>query len=277
MNTRSLPIAHHLRSGPGIAVCLLALFAAPVVLADDHPASAVPEVMSGAAPAGGVEELQLEEIWRRGGEDDEEVLLGIVTSVLSGPDGNIYVLDAQLMEVKVFDTGGDLVGTLGRQGEGPGEFNAAFDMVFMPDGTLGVSQSFPGKLIKLNIYTGKRQVLDEEENCALHHASISPIDDLIAYHYNCGERISQAMGLGKDRYETPMQATNGVRTREGIIAMHEKNTGYSPREVALVHIRGRGIETTAEFLAVGKLLHRRPAISPEIAESVRHKRKDPES
>lgn len=120
-----------------------------------------------------------------------------------------------------------------------------------------------GRLVKINIYTGKTEVVDEEEGCALHHASISPFDDLIAYHYNCGERISQAMGLGKDRYETPMQATNGVRTREGIIAMHEKNTGYSPREVALVHIRGRGIETTTEFLAVGKLLHRRPAISPD--------------
>ena len=120
-----------------------------------------------------------------------------------------------------------------------------------------------GKLVKIDIYTGKKEVVDEEEGCALHHASISPLDDLIAYHYNCGKRISQAMGLGEERYETPMQATNGVRTREGIIAMHEKNTGYAPREVALVHIRGRGIETTAEFLAAGKLLHRRPAISPD--------------
>lgn len=120
-----------------------------------------------------------------------------------------------------------------------------------------------GRLVKINIYTGEKEVVDEEKGCALHHASISPFDDLIAYHYNCGKRISQAMGLGKDRYETPMQATNGVRTRDGIIAMHEKNTGYSPREVALVHIRGRGVETTAEFLAVGKVLHRRPALSPD--------------
>ncbi len=120
-----------------------------------------------------------------------------------------------------------------------------------------------GRLMKIDIYSGEKEVVDEEQGCALHHASISPFDDLIAYHYNCGKRISQAMGVGKDRYETPMQATNGVRTRDGIIAMHEKNTGYSPREVALVHIRGRGVETTAEFLAVGKLLHRRPAISPD--------------
>ena len=28
-----------------------------------------------------------------------------------------------------------------------------------------------GKLVKLNIYTGERQVVDEQEGCALHHAS----------------------------------------------------------------------------------------------------------
>ena len=127
----------------------------------------------------------------------------------------------------------------------------------------GLNNEEGGRLMKIDIYTGKKEVAGEEEGCALHHASISPLDDLVAYHYNCGKRISQAMNLGEERYETPMQATNGVRTREGIIAMHEKNVPHSPREVALVHIRGRGIETEAEFLAVGKLLHRRPAISPD--------------
>jgi hypothetical protein len=120
-----------------------------------------------------------------------------------------------------------------------------------------------GRLMKIDIYTGEKEVADEETGCALHHASISPMDDLIAYHYNCGKRIAQAMDLGKNRYETEVQATNGVRTRDGIIAMHEKNTGLSPREVSLIHIRGRGVEATAAFLAVGKLLHRRPAISPD--------------
>ncbi len=120
-----------------------------------------------------------------------------------------------------------------------------------------------GRLVKIDIYNREKEVIGEEAGCALHHASLSPLDDLIAYHYNCGERISQAMELGPKRYETPIQATNGVRTREGIIVMHEKNTGYAPREVALAHIRGRGAQTTAEVLAAGKLLHRRPAISPD--------------
>lgn len=120
-----------------------------------------------------------------------------------------------------------------------------------------------GRLMKIDIYTGEKEVVDEEQGCALHHASLSPFDDLLAYHYNCGKRFAQALGTGPSRYETEIEATNGVRMRDGIIAMHEKNKGISPREVSLVYIRGRGIETTVEMLAVGKLLHRRPAISPD--------------
>lgn len=120
-----------------------------------------------------------------------------------------------------------------------------------------------GVLVKLNIYSGRRIIIDHEEGCALHHASLSPVDDLVAYHYNCGERFRQALDLGENRWETQTQATNGVRTSDGIIAMHEPNPGYSPREVSLVHIRGRGADETAEHLTDDKVLHRRPAINPD--------------
>ena len=120
-----------------------------------------------------------------------------------------------------------------------------------------------GKLVKLNIYTGAREVVDEQEGCALHHASVSPVADKIAYHFNCGQRFAQAMDLGKDRHETLFQATNGVRTSDGIIAMHAKKAAAGKREVALIHIRGRGAEATAEALTDSSVLHRRPAISPD--------------
>src|SRR5687767_2647391 len=42
------------------------------------------------------------------------------------------------------------------------------------------------RLIKLNIYTGEREVVAEAAGCALHHASLSPFKDLLAYHRDCG-------------------------------------------------------------------------------------------
>jgi hypothetical protein len=137
--------------GP-LALLMLAAGAPLAHAAETSVVDGVPHVQNGAEPRDGLRELPLEEVWRRGGEDDDEVLLGIVTSVMSGPDGNIYVLDAQLMEVKVFSPDGELVGTLGRQGQGPGEFQNAQQMTFLPGGdAIGVAQTFPGKLVGINL------------------------------------------------------------------------------------------------------------------------------
>jgi len=155
MVTRARILARSRPSGAAIALFILSLIillAAPAsLLAETTMVDGVPHIMGSAEPPGGVEKLQLEEIWRRGGEDDDEILLGLITSVVADADGNLYVLDAQLMEIKVFSPDGELINTLGRQGTGPGEFQNAQQVSFLPDGTIGVAQTFPGKLVGLNL------------------------------------------------------------------------------------------------------------------------------
>jgi len=111
----------------------------------------VPHVKNGPTPAEGTTELPLAEVWRAGGLDDEDVLFGIISDVATDSEGNIYLLDAQLSEIKVFSPDGEFLRTIGRQGTGPGEFQNAQQMVMLPDGTLGVAQVFPGKLVRLNL------------------------------------------------------------------------------------------------------------------------------
>jgi hypothetical protein len=108
-------------------------------------------VKNTATPAEGVETMELEELWRIGGDDEESVLLGLIAQALVDDDNNIYLLDSQLNHIEVFSSTGEHLKTLGREGTGPGEFNMAFDMVFTPDGNIGVAQVFPGKLIKLDL------------------------------------------------------------------------------------------------------------------------------
>jgi hypothetical protein len=111
----------------------------------------VPHVVNGAEPSGGQVTMHLEELWQIGGEDDEETVFGIINRVLIDDDNNIYLLDAQLSQISVFSPTGELLSTLGREGDGPGEFRGPTDMCFLPDGTIGVLQAFPGKVIKLNL------------------------------------------------------------------------------------------------------------------------------
>ena len=53
----------------------------------------------------------------------EEYLFGSVSSITVDDKHNVYVLDGQARHVRVFDSAGTFVKTLGRDGEGPGEFN----------------------------------------------------------------------------------------------------------------------------------------------------------
>ena len=111
----------------------------------------VPVIDNGPAPAEGRVTVQLEEMWRIGGEDDEDNLLGVVNQALADDQGHVYLLDIQLVEVQVFDAEGNYLRSLGQRGDGPGEVRNAFGTVFMPDGTLGLIQGFPGRIVKVDL------------------------------------------------------------------------------------------------------------------------------
>lgn len=108
----------------------------------------VPQIMNPATAMAKPEVIELEEMWRVGGEDDD-VLFGVVTDVINDRDGNFYLLDAQLNEIQVYSPGGEHLRTIGREGEGPGEFRGAFNLLLLPSGNIAVLQAFPSKLVGL--------------------------------------------------------------------------------------------------------------------------------
>jgi len=107
-------------------------------------------IRNGRAPAKGVETVSLEEIWRAGGENDEEVFFGLISQVLTDEKGNVYLLDTQLSEIQVYSPDGVRIKTLSREGDGPGETKNPSDMLFMADGSIGLVQTFPGKIVQVD-------------------------------------------------------------------------------------------------------------------------------
>jgi len=126
------------------AAVLSALLFAVVPAAPATPATVN---LPAAAPA--QRAVDVKEAWRLGGDDDEDVLLGMVTGGVLGPDGNIYLVDRQMAQVLVVAPDGSLVRALGRQGDGPGEFNNPHGLFFLPDGRLAVVQGFPSRVTTL--------------------------------------------------------------------------------------------------------------------------------
>jgi hypothetical protein len=138
---------------PGRIPCLLILlfclsqfpaFAGEVVTVDG-----IPHIQNTSIPSGGHRTVQLEELWRIGGEDDD-VFFGLITQVLNDEDGNIYILDSQLCDVQVYSPDGEHLKTLFRQGEGPGEVTRARNLALLGDGTVGVIREFPGTMVRVD-------------------------------------------------------------------------------------------------------------------------------
>ena len=74
-------------------------------------------------------------------EGDEEYLFGSIWSIAVDDEHNVYVFDGQAHHVRVYDSEGAYVRTLGRRGEGPGEFRSAQAIGVLPDGRLVVRDS----------------------------------------------------------------------------------------------------------------------------------------
>jgi hypothetical protein len=107
-------------------------------------------IMNPADPMEAPATIKLQENWRIGGDTDaDNEFFGVISRVTTDKAGNIYLLDSQLNEVKVFAPDGSYLRTIGREGEGPGEFRRPQDMFFLPDGNLGVVQLAPGRIVML--------------------------------------------------------------------------------------------------------------------------------
>ena len=64
-------------------------------------------------------------------------------------EGSIYISDSQDQAIKVFDKNGEYVRSIGRQGEGPGEFSYLGSQTFLPDGKLLAMDSMS---MRLNLF-----------------------------------------------------------------------------------------------------------------------------
>lgn len=96
-----------------------------------------------------VARIEPAELWRRGGADDE-LVFGSIAAIRRDPAGSLYVLDSQNSEIYVFSAEGERLRTVGREGEGPGEFRGPVDMFLGPDNVLNVLQMFPPKIVRID-------------------------------------------------------------------------------------------------------------------------------
>ncbi len=110
-----------------------------------------PHVSGDYASPPPVERLEPRELWRvTDGDEESGEILGEIRDAAVDAEGNTLLLDASFNTVRMYDPEGVPLGTVGRDGEGPGEFQNPENCLALPDGRVGVSQIMPGKVITMD-------------------------------------------------------------------------------------------------------------------------------
>jgi hypothetical protein len=73
--------------------------------------------------------------------DDEHLAFNYPTDIAVDQEGNIYVLDGGNTRIQKFDQDGKYLATIGRKGQGPGEFISPSDLDLDEDGNLVVTDT----------------------------------------------------------------------------------------------------------------------------------------
>jgi hypothetical protein len=89
-------------------------------------------------------------------EGDQEYLFTEITDLAVDDDGNIYAIDLKGDNVRVFDRNGHFLRTVGRPGQGPGEFSGAGNLHVSSNGEIMVT-SEGSRSIKYFAPTGQYQ------------------------------------------------------------------------------------------------------------------------
>ena len=113
---------------------LVGLLSIPMALVSAQPAKSDTIVRVAGAPIhAGVAKL-VEEISIGALDGPQEYLFGDISEVAIGADGSIYVFDRQAPALRKYDARGRYVHTLGRRGQGPGEYLKGGGLAVHPDG-----------------------------------------------------------------------------------------------------------------------------------------------
>ncbi len=86
-------------------------------------------VTNPAEPLYGELTLELEEDLSIGSADDENTMFYQIGDIAVDSQGNLYVLDSGNQRIQKYDSDGNYIQTIGRKGQGPGEFMRPFDIL----------------------------------------------------------------------------------------------------------------------------------------------------
>jgi hypothetical protein len=79
--------------------------------------------------------------WRTHESDAEQMNIGSISQMAVGRDGRVFMYDSQRSSLQMIDSAGKFLRSIGRRGEGPGEYRNVRGLTTLPDGRVALWDS----------------------------------------------------------------------------------------------------------------------------------------
>jgi len=134
------------------------------------------------------EDLTIENV-----EEDEGFTFQDIMHLAVDDDENIYASDSKAAFIKVFDKTGNYLRTIGKKGQGPGEFSYPFEILVLPQGELMVNDLYQ---LRVHFFSLDGKFLRQFSNSTMAMFRRPRVDSeghIIVGHVNVGDPIEAVL------------------------------------------------------------------------------------
>jgi len=134
------------------------------------------------------EDLTIENV-----EEDEGFMFQDIMHLAVDEEENIYASDSKAAFIKVFDKSGNYLRTIGKKGQGPGEFLYPFQILIMPQGELMVNDIYQ---LRIHFFSLEGKFLRQFSSSTMTLFMRPRVDSeghIIAGHLNIGDEIESVL------------------------------------------------------------------------------------
>ncbi len=123
-----------------------------------------------------------EDLIIKGSKDVEEKMFQNINTLGINEQGDMYILDEQAGNIKVFDHKGDFLNTIGKKGQGPGEFGMPISLAITPGQNIIVNDMGQRKILFFEKEGNYLKQLSIADKFLFFGPMVNSTGDLIASH-----------------------------------------------------------------------------------------------
>ncbi len=165
------------------------------------------------------EDLTIENV-----EGDEGFMFQDIMHLAVDEDENIYVSDSKAGQIKVFDKSGNDLRTIGKKGQGPGEFLYPFEILVLPQGELMVNDLYQLRVHFFSLDGKFLRQLSSSTMMMFRRPRVDSKGHIIVGHLNIGDPIEAVLKkLDSDLNPVLTLATHPVVSKPPAIIEYFEN------------------------------------------------------